>query len=178
MHSLTLLAIWFPYKLCIDVYYCLPTKFREGNVFTDVCLSIHRLGVPMWPLTMVCTSNCKALLAPIQTWDMGHGDSPAPTLPCLHGIYGGHHWRPIQTCSLDLTVQEKYCPHQYWHLVTTKVFTVGKQVVYILLEWFLFLKYFHKIYRIVRDKQKDRKIVRTTNAQLIKIRFNRTCLSY
>ena len=52
MHLLNLLTIWFPYKLCVDVYYSPPTKFREGNVFTDVFLSIHRLGVLRRPLPM------------------------------------------------------------------------------------------------------------------------------
>ena len=41
-----------------------------------------------------------------RTWsqsrpDMGHVDPPSPLLVTS----GGHHWRPVQTCSLDLTVQ-------------------------------------------------------------------------
>ena len=49
-------------------------------------------------------------------------------------ISGGHHWRPVETFSLDLTVPG---PPQYWHLVATKAGTVGKWVVCILLECFL-----------------------------------------
>ena len=52
---------------------------------------------------------------------------------------GGHHWRSVQTCSLDLTVQGPSC-HQYWPLVATEACMVGKCVVCILLECFLVLK--------------------------------------
>ena len=47
---------------------------------------------------------------------------------------GGHHWRPVHTCSL----KELPCPpppHQYWHLmVDIKTRTTGKRAVGILLE--------------------------------------------
>ena len=46
--------------------------------------------------------------------------------------FGGHHWRPVQTCSL-----EDLFPylHQYWHLVVaTKTHTFDKWAVCMLLE--------------------------------------------
>ena len=40
------------------------------------------------------------LAGPLQTWDIGTPWScPYPLLV----TFGGHHWRPIQTCSLDQT---------------------------------------------------------------------------
>ena len=70
----------------------------------------------------------------IGIWDL----QPLPPLPLetRHGTLlltsGCHHWRPVPMCSLeDLPLP----PHQYWHLVVaTKIHTVGKQVVCILLE--------------------------------------------
>ena len=129
----------------------ITTKVREGNVFTDVCLSVHRVGVPTRPLTVV-RLYFKLQGPPGPHSDTGHGDPPAPALSCLQGIYGGHRLRPIQTCSLDPNVQEKYCPHQYWHLVAIKVLMVGKQVVCIELECLLVVKYFYKMYENVRDR--------------------------
>ena len=60
------------------------------------------------------------------TWDL-RTYTPSPLLLTS----GGHHWRPVQTCSLkDLP----HSTHQYWHLsVATETCTVGKRVVRILL---------------------------------------------
>ena len=33
------------------------------------------------------------------------GDPPAPVLVPMLMTYGGHHWRPVQTCSLNFTIQ-------------------------------------------------------------------------
>ena len=45
---------------------------------------------------------------------------------------GGHHWRPVHTCSLE------GLPYQYWHLVVaTEACAAGKPAVCILLECFL-----------------------------------------
>ena len=66
----------------------------------------HSVGVPMWPLSMMHWSLLYRPLSrhgawghweAIQKWDMG--------IPTLLVTSGGHHWRPVQTCSLDLTVQ-------------------------------------------------------------------------
>ena len=59
-----------------------PTKLREGNVFSRVCLSVigliglHHTGTPL--------STCPLLL------DMG-----------THWTSGGLDWRPFQTCPLE-----------------------------------------------------------------------------
>ena len=91
-----------------------PTKLREGNVYTRVCLftggggpyviithdalvlTVHALhaGVPSCPLDI----RHGTLLAPRhQTWDQ-----PPTPMPLLV-ISGGHHWRPVQICSLEDT---------------------------------------------------------------------------
>ena len=93
--------------LCLSSSYRPPTKLREGNVFFRVCLSVHR-GVPRWPV-------------PMMHWT----SQPPPPLVTS----GGHHWRPVQTCSLEDS------PNLYWHLVA-KACTVGKRAVCIPLECF------------------------------------------
>ena len=101
-------------------------KVEQRKCFTDVCLSVHMVGGLVRPLPMEHLAfkvESLPVLAPIQTWDTRTLSSD-PSLP-PRDI-----WRPIPNCSLDLTVQEKYCPHQYWRLVATKVCMVGKQVVW------------------------------------------------
>ena len=101
-------------------YYHPPTKLLEGNVFSHVCLSFcsHRgphvtithdaldlsvqspLGLPPSPGHGDPPKFQPPKPAPP---NMGHGDplTPAPLIVTS----GGHHWRPVQTYSLDLTVQ-------------------------------------------------------------------------
>ena len=67
---------------------------------------------------------------PFQTWNVG---TPL-VLPPLLVTSGGYHCRPVQICSLDLTIQG---PHSYWLLVATKAHTVSKRAECILLECFL-----------------------------------------
>ena len=100
-------------------YYHPPTKLREGNVFSHVCLStgVEEEG---WSLPWCILPHCTESPHPNQTWDT----SPLPR----HGIWeqlypllvtsGSHHWKPVQICSLDLTVQ--FPAHWYWQLVATE----------------------------------------------------------
>ena len=57
-----------------------------------------------------------------------------------------HHWRPVQTCSLDLTVQTY---NWYWHLVATQARTVGKRAVRTLLKCFLVIINYHPSFFLV-----------------------------
>ena len=80
-----------------------PTKLRKGNVFTGMCLSVHRRRWSSchyypWCIGPHCTGPLLAL-DPSR-----HGTWGPPGLPLLV-TSGGHHLRPVQTCSLDLTVQ-------------------------------------------------------------------------
>ena len=62
---------------------------------------------------------------------------PIP-LPLLL-TFGGHHYRPVQTCSLE----DLPSPRCYWTLVVaTETHTVSKRVVHILLEYCLVWKMF------------------------------------
>ena len=93
-------------------YYRPPTRLREGNVFSRVCHSVHRGGggspcdITHGALDLTVQPTGLGL-SPLQTWDppspppdMG---PPRPWPPLVTS--GDHHWRPGQTCSLDLTVQ-------------------------------------------------------------------------
>ena len=74
------------------VYYRRPTMLQEGKVYT--CLSVSQL-VYSWrevPLPMV------HLTSPYKT-PSGHGTSGPPSP--LFVTSGGHHWRPVKTCSLQ-----------------------------------------------------------------------------
>ena len=79
-------------------FYRPPSKLREGNVFSRVCLSIHRGG-------SLATITHDALDLTVQ--------GPSPESLCISPfkqapqlvISGGQDPRPIQTCSLeDLTI--------------------------------------------------------------------------
>ena len=73
----------------------------------------------MWPLPMMHWTSLHRI--PL---DMG----PSPTLVAS----GCHHWRPVQTCSLEAL------SHQHWNLAAaTEVLTAGKRAVRIQLECFL-----------------------------------------
>ena len=93
---------------CFHVYHP-PTKLREGNVFSRVCLSFCPQGVgPMWPLPMMqwtslYSPNCSS--PTLCTWDLT-GQGPSHT---------------VQTCSL----QDPPQPHLCWHLVAIEAHTVG-----------------------------------------------------
>ena len=94
-------------------------------MFSLVSVCSQRGGGPMWPISKM---HWASLYRPPST---------APGI--RHGTWwpllltsGGHHWRPVQTCSF-----EDLSPHWYWHLVV-EALMVGKPVVRILLECFLF----------------------------------------
>ena len=80
------------------IFYRPQTKLREGNVFTNVCHSVgggSGVGISHAP------------------WDRSHGRYPFTPIPPPHPpnirlgnlplllTFGGHHWRPVQTCSLE-----------------------------------------------------------------------------
>ena len=72
----------------------------------------------MWPLPMMHGPHCTG--SP-QTWAL------SPTLVAS----GGHHWRPVQTCSPEAL-------SQHWFLVVaTEVLTADKRAVRIQLEYLL-----------------------------------------
>ena len=45
-------SIWWTIRTRLN-YYCPPTKLREGNVFTGVCLSFHKGVSTVWQLPMM-----------------------------------------------------------------------------------------------------------------------------
>ena len=82
----------------------------------------HGIG----PMVGVCPLDTPYPLPP----DIPHPPS-GYTLPPLLVTFGGHHWKPVQTCSLEVL----FPPHHYWHLVVAiETHTVGKWAVCILLE--------------------------------------------
>ena len=115
-------------------YYRSPTMLREGNVFTDVCVSICSQGAGSlcdhypWYIGHHCKS-------PPNPLDIRPGTPPPPRHQALIPspllvTSGGYHWRPVQTCSFDNTPDR--------HLVVaTEACTVCKRAVRILLEYFL-----------------------------------------
>ena len=105
--------------------YRLLRKFREGNIFlkVSVChqsvcpwgdshmtisyagldLTVH--GPPTWIRPWLPGNETRGPPAPEPPDRIPH--DPPPTLvpaPMLV-TFGGHHWRLVQTCSLNLTVQ-------------------------------------------------------------------------
>ena len=127
-------------------YYRPPTKLREGNVFTHVCLFVQRGS------HVTITHNALDLIVrlPHPALDIRHGTplpnpSPIPThppppcqtwnwplssAPPLLGTSGGHNWRPVQ---FFFSPEDPPPTHQYWHLIS-EVRVVVKQAVPILLE--------------------------------------------
>ena len=88
------------------------TKLREGNVFTDPVCS-HGGG---WVGASWDRSH-GSVIPRHQTWGLTPPHSPTPTLLLTSG---GHHRRPVQTCSL-----RTYPPaHWYWHLVVATEWVV------------------------------------------------------
>ena len=109
-----------------------PTKLREVNVLTGVCLSFcSGWEGPMWALPMMHTRPQHtdprpgpSPSPPPPTSDMGtptsldtiHGTHPRPKHP-RHQTWGpllvtsgGNHWRPVQTCPCEGH------PPKEWHL--------------------------------------------------------------
>ena len=70
------------YRILID--YRPPTKFREANIFSQVCLSVGQHG-PIWPLPMVSL---------VSHWPNGNYPSNPNPLP-IQGTPSRH----VQTCS-------------------------------------------------------------------------------
>ena len=102
-----------------------PTKLWEGNVFTCVCLSVHRgphLTITHDALGLTVQGPPPALPPP--NIDMG----PPQSHPLLV-ISGDHHWKPVQTCSFDDSTGTAI----WW----SKHKKVGKRAVCILLKCFL-----------------------------------------
>ena len=106
--------------------YLPPTKVREGNVFTGVCHYVG--GIP----SLMSGEE-------VGTWDTHPSARPGiPTPATLLLSSGGHHWKPVQTCSP--TPWPPWPRNWYRHLVAaTDTRTVGKRAVRILLEYFLFV---------------------------------------
>ena len=100
-----------------------PMKLGEGNVFTHVCLSVHR-GEGLH-LTVAHDVLDFPLQAP--TSDMGPQSQP-PTSDTL--------WPSLETCS-NLFTWGCPPPQQHWHMVATKVHMVDQEAVRILLQCFL-----------------------------------------
>ena len=115
-----MLLFWKLLRVCLVL---LPpiNGFVEGNFFCCVCLPVFLpVGAPCDHYPWYIWRHCTGL--------------PMAMLPLLV-TSGRHHWRPVQTCSLEETPP----PYQYWHLMATKVHLIGKQVVRILPECFLVL---------------------------------------
>ena len=96
-----------------------PTKLWEGNVFICVCpsvnLSVHRRSPCdhyLWCIGPYCTG-----LHP-QPWPLWTSDlGPQASVPLLV-TSGGHHWRPVLTCSFE-------DPHEQHLVVTIEAHTVS-----------------------------------------------------
>ena len=135
----------------LKLYYCLPTKLRESNVFSHVRLFTGRGVHYPWCIGPHCKGTHPSLgpnpgpsLAPQQ------GPPPWPCTPLVTS--DGQGQRPVETCSL----KDSLC---WWYLVakTTDLFKlvhfrtpwayiqwlfieariVGERVEHFLLEWFL-----------------------------------------
>ena len=86
-----------------------PKELSEGNVFSHVCLSVclsHKEShVAITHDALDLTVQPSPALAPallFQTWDPQ--PRPHPSYIGPHPLLvtsGGHHWRPVQTCSLE-----------------------------------------------------------------------------
>ena len=78
------------------LYYRPPTKLREGNVFTRVCVCLSNMGRggPMWPIFIM---HWTSMYSPPSRHGTSLDRDPQPPL----GTSGGNHWIPVQTCSLQ-----------------------------------------------------------------------------
>ena len=92
------------------VSYRLPTKLQEGNIFSRICHSAQVAGGPHVTITMMHWTSLYRLPGPGPLLDIRYmAPSPVPSTsdidppgpgPLLM-TSGGHHWRPVQTCSLE-----------------------------------------------------------------------------
>ena len=115
-------------------------KFHENE---------HTTGVPMWPLPMMpWTSLCRHRTL------LGHQTGHYTTLAQLLLTYGGHHWRPVETYSLEHPYPSPPHVSWYWDLVTIEAHTVGNQAVRILRNCFLVWKKILKILKFLFYIQK------------------------
>ena len=142
--------IWAFRLIQVDTFYRPPMKLREGNVLTRVPLSVHREGVPLWPLFMIHgTSLYKDSLpspspAP-STSDMG----PPWPQPPGSDIF----WSPLETYSNLFTWGH---PSLVLTSGATEAHTVGWQVDGMHLTGMLScLQHFYKIRKNRMCKKKD-----------------------
>ena len=75
------------------------TKLREDNVIIPVCLSVHRVGVPMWPLPMITLARAGHMGPPIQA-SCTHGVHPIFTTAQPWLRTSGH----VQICSIWISL--------------------------------------------------------------------------
>ena len=106
-------TLWY-FILSVILFLAPANEIGEGYVFTRICLSFHRGGVPHVNITHDAQSH----------QDMGP-PWPGPLLVTS----GGHHWIPVQSCSFE-------DPHRYWNLVA-EAGRIGKRTSRILLGCFL-----------------------------------------
>ena len=82
--------------------YLLPAaKKVAGRYCFHRCLSVH--GVPVWSLPMMHCTSVDGTPPHGHETSVTHSPLPPPLL--LLVTSSGHHWRPVQTCLLDLTEQ-------------------------------------------------------------------------
>ena len=117
-------SIYAHYEKNFNVNFQYPsTKLQEGNVFSSVCLSVHR-RVP-WSHMTSTHDTLDLIIRPLkpcslQTWDFNVQGLRASVLPPASDIWGNH-WRLVQTCSLqDLTTGADIWwllkhPRSYWN---------------------------------------------------------------
>ena len=86
-----------PWRVLLAIKYCPQMKFREGNVLTGVCLSFCSVGTPCdhYP-----SGHGTWVTHQYQIWGLLQIPDIGPIPPLL--ISGGHHWRPVQSCSLEV----------------------------------------------------------------------------
>ena len=94
-----------------------PTKLREGNVFSCVCLSVHGgRGVPCNDYTGCIRPHCTVLATALSSSpphpSSRHGTLGPPGSLIL--TFDGQDWRLVETCSLG-------DPLQSWYLVAIEV---------------------------------------------------------
>ena len=104
-HDLSLLWPFYVHSFTLSesaynhlYFYRPPTKIREDNIFTGVCHSVWGREVGGW------VGNYRKCTLPLLDTRLGHLPLPSPRhqtwdLPLL--TFGGHHWRLLQTCTLE-----------------------------------------------------------------------------
>ena len=93
---------------CVDGYYGTQMKLRQSNVFTGVCLYTGGEGSHVtnihdaFDLTVLISPPPRhgpGCLPPRPSWTWDLGTYPRPRPGYWHLVV--HHWRPVQTCSLE-----------------------------------------------------------------------------